>query len=168
MKIKGDFITNSSSTSFMLYIDTEYDSLEKFTENWNKYIQYFIEENRLEINQKVEERINEINEIREKIKNGELKIGEKFQILKYERQNPNLEKEKMEMEIIGHMVLDHCIGNVFTVEHISDCPAVKITPEFMKYIILLNKLYDSNIYTPDLKKDYGFKDVKLQIMSLEG
>ena len=38
MKIKHDFVTNSSSASYLLYIDSNTNDLEEFTEQFEKYL----------------------------------------------------------------------------------------------------------------------------------
>ena len=45
MKIKGDFVTNSSSTSFILIVESHVDSVEEFVENVNNYLLEYIAKN---------------------------------------------------------------------------------------------------------------------------
>lgn len=45
MKIKTDYVTNSSSASYLLYIKSEYDDLEDFKKSFNKYMDDYIKYN---------------------------------------------------------------------------------------------------------------------------
>ncbi len=47
MKIKSDFVTNSSSASFIMYFKPKnpHTSLEEFTTSFNDYLRYFQKEN---------------------------------------------------------------------------------------------------------------------------
>lgn len=39
MKIKGDFVTNSSSANFILFIESTVDNLDDFQKSWDQYIE---------------------------------------------------------------------------------------------------------------------------------
>jgi len=41
MKIKGDFVTNSSSASFIMIIEAPYDDVHCFREAFNDYLNYY-------------------------------------------------------------------------------------------------------------------------------
>ncbi len=45
MKIKGDFVTNSSSTSFILRVTAETQDLTEFVAKFNAYLQDYVENN---------------------------------------------------------------------------------------------------------------------------
>jgi len=46
MKIKIDYVTNSSSASFLLYIESTARDEEEFIESFNKFLEDYNEENR--------------------------------------------------------------------------------------------------------------------------
>ena len=57
MKVKLDFITNSSSASFILYVTSTENNLKDFTTKWNDFIEHFININSYSLQERVKKYI---------------------------------------------------------------------------------------------------------------
>jgi len=169
LKIKTDFITNSSSASFILFIESTFDTLEEFEESWNKFLKKYIFTHKWKIDKKVKnlkisykKAKEEISKIEEKIKNNE-KITN-FEKITYDFKNErvkleNLSDEDLEKITLGNMVIQNFIGSIFEISQWSvmynDFSDV---PEWMTYLIILH-----NMNPEYLLSDFGFKNVKFKI-----
>ena len=167
LKTKTDFVTNSSSASFILLIESTFDNLKEFNEAWNKFLNKYLFEHSWKISKKVEElkisykeREEEIVKIEEKIKNGEkLTFIEEITYNNQKTKLENLTNDDLERISLGNITIENLVGNVFEVSHWSvmynDFSDV---PEWMRYLIIF---YNMN---PEyLLSRFGFKKIKFKI-----
>jgi len=169
MKIKNDFITNSSSASFILTIDSTANSLDEFLELWNKFLEHFILENKWKIDiqiekykKNLEERISEKNKLLEKINSGNADEKDKtiFNLIysHYDDDAINkLKNEDIQKMILGEMNYNHVISHVFSVEHnVSMYNSFDDIPDWMIYVIIKQNM-GSDLF------QFGIKDVIFSI-----
>jgi hypothetical protein len=126
MKIKTDFITNSSSASFILYVDSTADSLEEFKAIWEKYIKYYKDEYFWLFNEKVKkhremlkENYKKKLEHQAKIDNGTANEHDMMWNFFYKNvKNPkNVSKKEIEKIVLGNMDIKEISKHVYAVEH---------------------------------------------------
>lgn len=168
MKTKLDFITNSSSASFILYVTSEATNLDDFNLKWNDFVNHYINTYFYELLPEVKEwrearKINvEQKEYLEKvIENNEATEYEKFQysIYSHIKSSNDLTDYDVMKIILGEMNTDFDSNNVFTVTNntmmLNDL--IEDLPNWMKYLIILNNMGD-----PKLLK-FGIQNVKLEV-----
>ena len=85
MKLKTDFITNSSSASFILYIDSIYDQIEIFNSAWNDYLNEYMEDDHYQIYKEIEEHKNTRESIKKKVVVIEEKIENNIDLNNFEK-----------------------------------------------------------------------------------
>lgn len=172
MKLKGDFITNSSSASFILYIESTTNNLDVFIRDcWDAYIKYYIgsysyrlipkaQEYRKFLEEEYKERI----EIEKKNKDGLIDKKELgfFNLSNHVFKDP---KELSDDDIIkeyllGSMFVGKKVGNVFSISYWTSMfnNLTEDVPPWMIEIILMY-----NINPNDLTK-FGMKSVKLEVL----
>ena len=127
MKLKMDFVTNSSSASFILYVTSTENNLDDFTTRWNDFVEYFINTNSYSLQEKVKkyrEALKELNkdkkELEEKIKNGEALPHQKnfYDIFYFHiKENNNLSDHDIMKMLLGEMSCNHISENTFSVVH---------------------------------------------------
>lgn len=169
MKIKADFVTNSSSASFILFIQSTFDNLEKFKESWDKYLKSYIKEHEWIFQKKVEnlrkyykESQETIGKIEEKIKNGiELTFVERMDYQNKDEisELENLTDEELQKISLGHIELQNLFGNTFEISSwrvmFNDFSDI---PKWMSYLVILH-----NMNPEFLLESFGFKNIRLKI-----
>ena len=167
MKIKNDLITNSSSASFILFIESDVNSLEEFEQCWNKYIEYYVAEHNYKLMKEVKILRENLEkswkyklEIDEKIKNGTATWIEKSLRGLSDTIDPKniLDDEIIKMSF-GQMSISKVVGNTYSVGHWVSMfnYIVEDVPSWMIHLIVLH-----NMNSTELIK-FGFKNVKLEI-----
>ena len=167
MKIKQDFITNSSSASFIIYIESLATNLEEFEKCWQKYIDYFTNSYKYRLNESVEEWRQSLEEswkskleTEEKIKNGTATPIEKtfFGLLREPVDPKNITDDEIMKMVLGEMTINSVVGNVYSVGHFTVMfNDFDDLPKWMVELIIMN-----NMKSPELIS-FGFKDIKLEI-----
>jgi hypothetical protein len=167
MKIKSDFITNSSSASYILYIESSAKNLNEFKMFWKKYQQFYIDSYRYRLDQKIKEYRKILKkswkkklEIDKKVKNGTASEMEKIFNLMREPTNPkDLSDDELLNQVLDfHTNIELIVGNVYSVEYFTSMHNdLDDIPKWMKELIILN-----NMKSPELMV-LGFKDVRLEI-----
>jgi len=169
MKLKIDFITNSSSASFILYVTSTENNLKDFNTKWNDFVEYFINNNLYSFREKVKkyrESLKELNkekkELEEKIKNGEaLPQQEKFYNVFYShvKTDNDLSDHDIMKMLLGEMNRNHISENVFSVVHSVTMlnNLFEDLPSWMIYLILLDHMKDDQLL------EFGIKNVKLEV-----
>lgn len=169
MKVKLDFITNSSSASFILYVTSTENNLKDFTTKWNDFIEHFININSYSLQERVKKYRKSLKKLNkekkkqeEKIKNGEVsKQQEMFYDLFYshiESDNDLSDHDIMKM-LLGEMSCKHISENVFSVVHSVTMlnNLFEDLPSWMTYLILLDHMKDDRLL------EFGIKSIKLEV-----
>jgi glycerophosphoryl diester phosphodiesterase len=168
MKVKTDFITNSSSASFILYVNCEAKTLNEFIKLWNKYIDYYIEINSESLDKKVEKykdatkkHIKSKKELEEKIEKGEAdKRDELFYDLIYkhfdEKASLLATDDQIKRTLLGEMNFDIKFENFFTVTHDTSMynDFFQDVPDWMLYLI----------YRETNLKKFDINKVKIEVV----
>jgi len=169
MKLKTDFVTNSSSASFILYVTSTENNLNGFTARWNDFVEYFINTNSYSLQEKVKKyrkSLKALNrskkKLEEKIKNGEALPQQKnFYDVFYSHieENDDLSDYDIMRILLGEMSCNHISENVFSVVHSVTMlnNLYEDLPDWMIYLILLDHMKDSQLL------EFGIKDVKLKV-----
>lgn len=169
MKAKLDFITNSSSASFILYVTSEATNLDDFNLKWNDFVNHYINTYFYELLPEVKEwrkarKINvEKKEYLEKvIENNEATEYEKYQynyVYSNIKPSNDLSYQDVMKIMLGEMNTNFISNSVFTVTNntlmLNDL--IEDLPNWMKYLIILNNMGD-----PKLLK-FGIQNVKLEV-----
>lgn len=169
MKVKLDFITNSSSASFILYVTSTENTIDSFTSKWNEYIKYFIIENYYSLLPKVQSYrkfLKESNEMKkekeEKIKNGSATDIDKIMFNNF-YSHLKLDEDLSDFEIIkmmsGEMNIEQISPDGYTVTNNTSMlnDILEDIPKWMVYLILLYNMKDNKL------SEFGIKDVVLKI-----
>jgi lysyl-tRNA synthetase class I len=166
MKFKNDFITNSSSASFILKIKSTANNLKDFIELWNLYIKHYTEEHKYKIDEKVEKHKKWLRKykreqikLKKKIENNEATKYEKIKFELCYKENENESDEDIKKDILGNMMFEKISKNLYEVSHwtsMFNCIEEDV-PNWMIELIVL--------YNMDPKKllRYGFKNIKFEI-----
>lgn len=170
MKIKFDHITNSSSVNFILSIKFKNDNFENFIEEWNSYINYFIEEHKFLFKEKVKDYKKYKRILRKKFLQTKQKVrrGEESDFEKYFVENCNddiyLVKEtddEIIKKIIGKfdITMDELSRNLFYVkqEIIMLNWLINDAPKWIVYLVLMSTI------DPKFKNKFGFKKIFLRV-----
>ncbi|HQQ39744.1 MAG TPA: hypothetical protein PKY72_05545 [Bacilli bacterium] len=169
MKVKLDFITNSSSASFILYVTSTENNLKDFTTKWNDFVEHFININSYSLQERVKKyrkslkKLNkEKKELEEKIKNGEaLPQQEKFYNVFYShvKTDNNLSDHDIMKMLLGEMSCNHISENTFSVVHSVTMlnNLFEDLPSWMTYLILLDHMKDDQLL------EFGIKSIKLEV-----
>lgn len=169
MKAKLDFITNSSSASFILYVTSEATNLDDFNLKWNDFVNHYINTYFYELLPEVKEWIeSQKSAMKQKkylekvIENNEATEYEKFQynyVYSNIKPSDDLSDHDVMKIMLGEMNTNFISNNVFTVTNntmmLNDL--IEDLPNWMKYLIILNNMGD-----PKLLK-FGIQNVKLEV-----
>ena len=167
MKIKTDFVSNSSSASFILLIDSTTDNFDLFVESWEHFIEDFINEHSYRIDQKVEKykKAHEEHkkwylERKEKISKGEASDSDKTLFDLFDKmQIQDRTKEEIQRIVIGNYGVEQVVGTAFQVLHWTSMfnYLLEDVPEWMKYAIIMENMYPGHLMK------YGFKTARIKI-----
>jgi hypothetical protein len=171
MKLKMDFITNSSSASFILYVESVVKDISEFEQLWNKYVDYFIEshsykllKNAEEYKENAKDSIERKKKIEEKIKNNEaIQIHEKMWFDSYshliERNVENTSDYDWMRYTLGEMNVKQVVGPLFTISnHITMLNELEDIPNWMLHLILLDKTKDNKLL------NFGITNVSILVV----
>ena len=170
MKVKLDFVTNSSSASFVLSISVEPNiDISEFNKLWDKYVNFFLGEYSYKLQEKIDSQRKHINElkdhqniIKEKIKNGmELNTMDTLKDLWYKQlSEKDFTEEGIKRSILGNMIVTDLVSGVFEISQwtsmFNDYGDI---PKWMIHLIILNNVDKSEMFSK-----FGFKEVKLKIL----
>ena len=170
MKIKTDFVTNSSSASFILFVETSgYITLEEFQVNWQKYLDHYYNEYFYKLDEQIKSykkclknNWREKNSIeRKKAEGTELQLSEKlFSCLHEDAEDPKtITDEEIKRRVIGAVNIKQIAPNVYSVSEWTSMfnGITEDVPGWMIHLIVLCNMGSSNLY------DFGIKNVKLEI-----
>jgi hypothetical protein len=170
MKIKSDFITNSSSASFILFIETNLPNLKAFTKSWNKYIEFFIDDNKWVIDHQIEDRKKYLKEsreeglkLKEKINNNTATKEDKIMYDFFYKGSNFKDKSKKQLikDILGDMVIDEVVAYTYEVSHHTSMYNYILddVPRWMQHMIIMKNI------EPETFSEIGFLNCKLKIES---
>jgi len=171
MKLKLDFITNSSSASFILYIDSTATDLSEFESQWKNYIDAFIHDYYYRLEPKIKkyrkiliDNYEKDKKLEQKVKDGTATEDEiswfNVFVSKEDLRNPNeVSDDEIKKRVLGQMMIEKIAGSTYSVEHFTPM-FNNICDDVPNWMIELIVMYNMN--PTDLLK-YGFKDVKLKI-----
>ena len=173
MKVKNDFITNSSSASFILTVKSYVNDLDSFKEIWDKYLDEYIDDNyykfyiRVKAHRKwLRKCIKERKRYILKIENNTITAREKSlnDILygdldeNYHENLLKLSNNEISKKLIEGFSIKHILDNIFEIEsgtimlnYLSDVPG------FMKDLVLLSHI------NKEILNKLGFEEVSLKI-----
>ena len=168
MKIKSDFITNSSSASFILFIESTANTLEEFEKGWDEYIKSYCAEYGHTLSGRVKSWRENLHkswlyklELDEKSKNGTATDTEKaLNSGLYMALNPEkLSDDDILKMALGEMTINKEGENLFSVSYWTSMFnfVMDDLPAWMINLIVLH-----NMEPKDLLR-FTFKDVKLKI-----
>lgn len=171
MKLKGDFTTNSSSASFILYVEALTNKLDEFIRDcWDPYIKYYISSYSYRLIPKaqeyrkfLEEEYKERIEVEKKIKDETIDKKELgfFNLTNHVLVDP---QKLSDDDIIKEYILESIfvgkkVGNVFSVSYWTSM-FNNLTEDVPPWMIELILMYNMN--PNDLTK-FGMKSVKLEV-----
>jgi len=167
MKIKVDFITNSSSASFILYIESTAQNLEEFEKCWEKYINYFTSSYKYRLHENVKKWRKSLQgswkeklKADKKIKEGKATKLEKtfFGLMSPPVDPKNISDDEIMKMVLGEMTINQVVGNVYSISHFTSMfNDYNDLPKWMIELIVMNNMKSGELL------DFGFKDVKLKI-----
>lgn len=163
MKLKTDFITNSSSASFILYIDSIYDQIEIFNSAWNDYLNEYMEDDHYQIYKEIEEHKNTRESIKKKVVVIEEKIENNIDLNNFEKKLYSDYKDKileLKIKTLGNMEMEHLESRSYKVTHWTSMynSILMDIPRWMIYLIILYNMKPEFVF-----EHFGFRNIRLVI-----
>lgn len=177
MKIKNDFVTNSSSASFILTITSAYDEIEIFNSTWNDYLREYMNDDYCEISKQIDNhkkfKKNFYESIKKKVDKIEKKIESKIEINNFEKKLYSEHKDdvlelppdaELKIKSLGNMELKHLGEKTYQIIHWTSMynSILMDIPRWMTYLIILYNMTPAFVFD-----HFGFKNVQFEIDEME-